>query len=135
MISIAYFVYSWFIPGGFLSETHHYYFMTTIDALVCLVCIYGVIGLCYCVSGFLSERTVSVFSKTSRNLDVIYIVQWYLIPLTYIFICFFNRNVVFGDISLIVISLLEIAAASTIAAGYKSIKKNYRKEEGHGKNK
>ena len=39
IISVAYFVASWFIPGGFLSETHHYYFMTTYDAMFCLMCI------------------------------------------------------------------------------------------------
>lgn len=33
LVSVAYFVASWFITGGFLSEIHHYYFMTTLDAL------------------------------------------------------------------------------------------------------
>ena len=45
IVPVAYFVVSWFLPNGFLSETHHYYFMTTIDAVFCLMCIYGVIAL------------------------------------------------------------------------------------------
>ena len=134
VISITYFVTSWFVKGGFLSETHHYYFMTTIDALFCLLNIYGFIGLCYYISGTLSERAAGFISKTSKNINVIYIVQWFLIPLTYIFICFFNRDIVFDDISLIIIALVEIAAASIIAERYRIMKKHFsRKEEGHGK--
>ena len=127
VISIVYFVASWSMPEGFLSETHHYYFMTTIDALFCLLCIYGVIGFWYVVSGLLPEGSVRFCSKLSGNVDIIYIVQWFLIPITYIFICYFNRDIVFGDGSLIIISLLELAAAAAIASGYKNFKKNFRK--------
>ena len=31
-LSSAYFVSSWYIPNGFLSEVHYYYFMATVDA-------------------------------------------------------------------------------------------------------
>ena len=134
VISTAYFIISWYLPNGFLSETHHYYFMTTIDALFCLICIYGVIGFCYVISGFLSEGTVRFFSKMSGNLNAIYVVQWFLIPVTYIFICYFNRDVVLGDLSLVIIALIEIAAATAIAAAYRNIRKKYSgKEEGHVK--
>ena len=120
VVSVAYFVASWYMPNGFLSETHHYYFMTTIDALFCLICIYGVIGLWRPVAGTLSEGAVRFISKTSGNLDVIYIVQWFIIPVTYILIVYFKRDVVFGDLSLIVIAVIEMAAAAAIAAGYKN---------------
>ena len=134
VVSIAYFVASWYMPEGFLSETHHYYFMTTIDALFCLVCIYGVIGFWYVVSGRLPEKAVEFCKKQSGNVDVIYIVQWFLIPLTYIIIVYFNRGVVFGDASLVIISLLELVLAAVFAAGYKNFKKNYGKGKEHGKN-
>ena len=125
VISITYFVVSWFIPGGFLSDTHHYYFMTTIDAQFCLICIYGIIGMSYFVTGFLPENIKTFFSNSSKNLNIIYIVQWFLIPLTYIFICYFNRDIVFNDSSVIVIAILEVAIATAIAAGYKKrIKKS-----------
>lgn len=122
-VSTAYFVISWFIPGGFLSEIHHYYFLTTIDALFCLMCIYGIIGLCYSVSLFLSDPARRFISRVSKNLNAIYVIQWFLIPLTYILICYFFRDVVFGDFSLIVIALLETAASIAIASGYKHIRK------------
>lgn len=128
-ISVVYFVRSWFIPEGFLSDTHHYYFMTTIDAFFCLLCIYGVIGMCYFVSLILPDSVNRFFSKTSSNLNAIYVIQWFLIPITYIFICFFNRDVVFGDLSLIVISLIEIAVSTAIAAGYKTVQKNHERKE------
>ncbi len=117
-ISVAYFVISWFMPEGFLSETHHYYFMTTIDAMFCLMCVYGVIGLCNIACSFLSGSATGFFSRMSGNLNAIYVIQWYLIPLTYIFICFFKRDVVFGDLSLVVIAILEIAVSAAAAAGY-----------------
>lgn len=121
IISVAYFVVSWFIPGGFLSETHHYYFMTTYDALFCLMCIYGVIGVCYLISKHIPEGAVNFFSKTSSNLNTIYVIQWFLIPITYVLIVYFNRDIVFGDISLVIIALLEMAVSTLLASGYKKI--------------
>ena len=122
-LALTYFLTSWFIGGGFLSETHHYYFMTTIDAVFCIINIYGVIGFCYLLSALLPASAIKFFSKMSGNLNELYIIQWYLIPLTYIFICFFNRDIIFGDLSLIIIALLEIAASAALAAGYKNLRK------------
>lgn len=124
IISLIYFITSWFLPNGFLSEIHHYYFMTTIDAVFCLICIYGVIGMCYFISGFLSDSIKQFLSKTSGNVNAIYVIQWFLIPITYIFICYFNRDVVFGDASLVIIALLEIVVCTALAAGYKNVKKH-----------
>ena len=121
IISIAYFVISWFIPGGFLSETHHYYFMTTYDAMFCLICIYGVIGACYLISKHLPDGAIQFFSKTSSNLNTIYVIQWFIIPITYVLIVYFNRGIVFGDASLIIIALLEIIVSTLFASGYKKI--------------
>lgn len=123
IISLAYFIASWFLPNGFLTDAHHYYFMTTIDVVFCLICIYGVIGLCYLVTGFLSDAAKQFISRTSGNVNAIYVIQWFLIPLTYIFICYFNRDVIFGDLSLVIIALLEIAASTALAAGYKNVRK------------
>ena len=121
--STVYFVASWTIPGGFLSEIHHYYFMTTIDAMFCLMCVYGFIGFCYFVTLLLSDSAKEFVSKTGKNVNIIYVLQWFLIPVTYILICFFKRDIVFGDLSLIVIAVLEIAACTEIAAGFRYIQK------------
>ena len=121
IVSVAYFVISWFLPNGFLSETHHYYFMTTIDAVFCLMCIYGVIGVCYLASKHLPDGAIKFFSRTSSNLNTIYVVQWFLIPITYVLIVYFNRGIVFGDLSLVIIALLEMAISTLFASGYKKI--------------
>ena len=121
IISLAYFIISWFLPHGFLSETHLYYFMTTLDAMFCLMCVYGVIGVCYVLSKHLPEGTVSFFSKTSSNLNTIYVIQWFIIPITYVLIVYFSGGVVFGDLSLVVIALLEMVASTLLASGYKKI--------------
>ena len=73
------------------------------------------------------------FSKTSSNLNAIYVIQWFLIPLTYIFIVYFNRDIVFGDLSLVIIALLEMAASTALAAWYKNMKKNHGKGKEHEK--
>ncbi|MCR4605616.1 MAG: DUF1624 domain-containing protein [Eubacterium sp.] len=127
IIANAYFVASWYIPNGFLTDYRHYYFMTTLDVVFCLINIYGVIGLWHLVSRFLSEGAVKFVSKMSSNVDVIYIIQWYLIPITYILICYFYRDIVFGDISLFIIAISEIIVCAIIANIYKSIKKKIKK--------
>ena len=119
VISAAYFVISWFLPHGFLSEIHSYYFMTTVDAMFCLMCIYGAVGFCYLMSKYLSERTDYFISKISSNLNTIYVIQWFLIPVTYVLIVYFNRDIVFGDLSLVIISLLEIVVSTLFAGWYK----------------
>ena len=121
VISTAYFVASWFIPNGFLGEIHHYYFMTTIDALFCLLCTYGAIGFCYLASEHLPDKAIKLITKTSNDLNTIYVIQWFLIPITYVLIVYFNRDIVFGDLSLVIISLLEIPAVMLLASGYKKL--------------
>ena len=123
-VSVAYFVISWYIPDGFLSAIHLYYFMTTIDAAFCLVCVYGSIGMSRVTSDLLSDSVIEFIKKTSADLNAIYIIQWYIIPLTYIFICYFNRDIVFGDLSLVVISIAELAASIALAAVYKNARKS-----------
>ena len=128
IISTAYFIASWFISHGFLSEVHYYYFMTTIDALFCLMYIYGNLGFCLFLSGILSDRTKRFLSKTSANLNEIYIVQWFLIPVTFILICWCNRAIVFGDLSITIIAIVEIAAAAATAAAFKRMKIQHDKK-------
>jgi len=123
VISVAYFVISWFLPKGFLSEMHLYWFMTTIDAMFCLMCVYGVIGACLLISKHLPDGAIKFFSKASSNLNTIYVIQWFIIPITYVLIVYFNRDIVFGDASLIIIALLEMAASVILASGYKKLMK------------
>ncbi len=130
IVSVVYFVLSWSKPQGFLSEDiHFYYFLTTIDVVFCLICIYGVIGLCYFISLILPNSVKGFISKTSGNVNAIYVIQWFLIPLTFIYICYFNRNVKFNDISLVIIAIIEIVVCTAIAAGYKYVLKKGKGEK------
>ena len=45
----------------------------------------------------------------------------FIIPITYVLIVYFNRDIVFGDASLVIIALLEMAASTLLASGYKKI--------------
>ncbi len=130
-ISVAYFVQSWSIDGGFLSEVHHYYFMTTIDALFCIICVYGLVGLCYMITKIIPARVLAFISTISSNVNSIYIVQWFIIPVTYILICYFNKNIVFNNLSLVIIALLEIVVSTAIGNIYNMIKRNIKKEKKH----
>ena len=122
IIAIVYFVMSWSIPNGFLAEVHHYYFMTLLDAFFCILCIYGVIGFWYFTSKILPKKVLDLVSKTSKNLNEIYIIQWFLIPLTYIFIAYFKKDIVFGNLSLLIISIIELLVAATLANCYNILK-------------
>lgn len=62
-------------------------------------------------------------------MNAIYVIQWFLIPLTFIYICYFNRNVKFNDISLVIIAIIEIVVCTAIAAGYKYVLKKGKGEK------
>ena len=81
------------------------------------------------VSGLLSDSAVGLITKTSGNLNAIYVIQWFLIPLTYIFIVYFKRDIVFNDLSLVVIAVIEIAASTALASAYKNAMKTYERKE------
>ena len=41
--------------------------------------------------------------------------------MTYVFIVYYIEGIVFGDLSLVVIALLEMVASTLLASGYKKI--------------
>ena len=127
--SLAYFIIPWSAKDGYLcsGDVHYYYYMTTLDALVCLICIYGVIGLCYFVSLILPKAVKGFVSKTSGNLNAIYVIQWFLIPITFILIYYFNRNVKYSNLLFVIIAIIEIVVCTAIAAVYKYVVKKGKK--------
>ena len=128
-ISLAYFIIPWAAKDGFIcsGDVHYYYYMTTLDVVFCLLCIYGVIGLCYFVSLILPKAVKGFISKTSSNINAIYVIQWFLIPITYILIVYFNRNVKFSNLLFIIIAIIEIVVCTAIAAVYKYFVKKGKK--------
>ena len=128
--SLVYFVIPWSTAKGFIcsEDVHYYYWMHTVDALVCLICIYGVIGLCYFVSLVLPDSFKGFISKTSSNINAIYVIQWFLIPITFILIYYFDRNVKYSNLTFAFIAIIEIVVCTAIATVYKYILKKGKKK-------
>lgn len=127
IISIAYFIGSWYIPGGFLTDARHYYFMTTLDVIFCLIYIHGNLGFCFMLAHVLPKKVNNMIVRICRNINVIYIVQWFIIPITYIMIKFFYKNTIFGDLSVIVITFVETIMSILIAEVIAKILSIYRR--------
>ena len=120
VVSIAYFIASTQITGGFLTDSHHYYFMTTIDMIFCLIYIHGNIALCYHVKDVLPEKIIKIFSILSSNINNIYIIQWFFIPVLMILMEYIFKGIVFTDALLLVFTIFIIALSTEIALLYKN---------------
>jgi hypothetical protein len=123
IVSMIYFVWSTQFDGGFLSSTHNYYFMTTVDALFCLLYAHGNIGLCYCLSKILPDYINKIFSILSSHIDIIYIVQWCFVPLGIIFLVYLFRSMVFTDIISAIYSVIIIILSALFAVNYRKLRK------------
>lgn len=117
IVALAYFVVETQIPNGFLTDIHQYYFMTTFDAVFCLLYCHANIGLCYWLSKLLPDKINSTCSLISSNINNIYIIQWFLVPEVIILLVYFINSITFTDwmAALIAIAILIV---STIAAVY-----------------
>ena len=124
IIALVYFLVSSNIWGGVASEdVHLYYFLNTLDAVFCIINCHAVIGLCHWISKYLPDSIIKASTVLSSNINTIYIVQWFFIPLTIIFIVYFNKNLVFNDIITSIISILMISISTAIALTYKTLSK------------
>ena len=56
IIPLIYFYFSISIPGAFLIDDPHYYYLTIIDFLFCLIYIHGAMGFCYFISDKFRRR-------------------------------------------------------------------------------
>lgn len=122
IVSMAYFVWSTQIDGGFLSETHHYYFMTTLDVVFCLLYAHGNIGLCYYLAKVLPGAVKKAFSILSSNINTIYISQWCFIPLGVIFLVYLFKGIVFTDLISAVFSIVMLVLSTVFAVYYKKLR-------------
>lgn len=119
---IYFFVSTKYWGGVFSEDVHFYYFLNTLDALFCIINAHAVIGLCYWMAKFLPDTIIKAFSILSSNINRIYIAQWFFIPLTIIFIVYFNKNIVFGDLENTVISICMLILSTVVALGYKKLR-------------
>ena len=102
-------------PAGSISDNARAYFITTLDAIVCIILIHGLLGFCWNISIFLPDIPINGFTMLSKHVTGIYVAQWYFIPLFMTFIEYFYKGFVFTDSSITLISIF-ILVISTLAA-------------------
>ncbi len=123
IVSLIYFFASSQLWGGIFSDdVHFYYFMTTLDAIFCIINAHGVIGLCYWIADYLPDKIKKVFSILSSNITYIYIFQWLFIPLTVILISYFFKDLVMTDWVSSIISIFMLILSTVCAVYYKKLK-------------
>lgn len=123
IIAVAYF-YLTMSNGVFSSDVHLYYFMTTLDALFCIICAHGVIGLGYWIAKFLPDAIIKAFSTLSTHITYIYIAQWFFIPLGVIFVSYFFKTLVFTDLVSTIYAIVMLVISTLVAVYYKKFKKS-----------
>ena len=126
IVAFVYFIVSSQILGSgvFSDDVHLYYFMTTLDALFCIVYTHGNIGLCYYLAEYLPDTILKVFSTLSSNINTIYITQWCFIPLGIIFLVYLFRDLMFTDLISATYSLSMITLSTLFAVYYKKLRTN-----------
>ena len=103
------------VPAGSISDNAHAYFITTLDAIVRIILIHGLLGFCWNISKFLPDLLINGFTMLSKHVTGIYVAQWYFIPLFRTFIEYFYKGIVFTESSITLISIF-ILGISTLAA-------------------
>ncbi|WP_407421833.1 heparan-alpha-glucosaminide N-acetyltransferase domain-containing protein [Methanobrevibacter sp.] len=103
------------VPAGSICDNARAYFITTFDAIVCIILIHGLLGFFWKISEFLPDMLSNGFTTLSKHVTGIYVAQWYFIPLFMTFIEYFYKGIVFTDLSIILISIF-ILVISTLAA-------------------
>ena len=99
-----------------------YYYMTTLDAILCIIYIHGVMGLCYYLAKYLPDRINKVFSTLSSNINRIYIGQSFFIPLTIIGLAYIFKDILFTDLTCAIFSILILIVSTACAILYKKLR-------------
>ena len=122
LVSILFFVSTTMIPNAFLSNEWSYYFMTTLDAVFCLIYIHGNLGFCHWISKFLPEKIRGMFTFLSKNITTIYLLQWFLIPFSFLLIFLFYDNFVFTELSIILAAFIILILSSFLIVAFRKLK-------------
>lgn len=126
IIPLFYFAFTIIIPGDFLYDDAHYYYMTIIDALFCLIYIHGFMGLCYFVSDKLPQKILDGAGILSRHINGIYIAQWFIIPSSIVLIDYFVGGIIFNDLNVTIISIFVLILSTLLAMGYRKLKQKFK---------
>jgi hypothetical protein len=123
IVALIYFFVSTKLWVGILSSNiHDYYFMNTLDAVFCIINAHGVIGLCYWISKYLPDAIIKAATILSSNINRIYIVQWFFIPVLIILFSYFFKAVVLTDFLTSIFAILIIVLSTAVALGYKKLR-------------
>lgn len=123
IIPIIYFIITIYTPDTFLIDDAHYYYMTLIDAIFCLLVIHGIMGFCYFISDKLPKVVLDIAGTLSRYINGIYIAQWFFIPIIMTLIAYLIEDIVFEDLNLIVISTFILILSTLAAIGNRKIRR------------
>lgn len=123
IVAFAYFFISSRYWGGvFSDDVHLYYFLNTLDAVFCIINAHAFIGLCYWISDYLPDSITKFFSTLSRNINEIYIAQWFYIPVTIILITYFAKGLVFDDLVTTIVSICMLIISTVTALAYRKLR-------------
>ena len=111
------------VPAGSISDNAHAYFITTLDAIVRIILIHGLLGFCWNISKFLPDILINGFTMLSKHVTGIYVAQWYFIPLFRTFIEYFYKGIVFTESSITLISIFILGISTLAALSYSKYKK------------
>ncbi len=123
IVALIYFLVSSNMWIGVASaDIHGYYFLNTLDALFCIINAHAMIGLCHWLAKYLPDTIIKAFTIMSSNINMLYIVQWLIVPLTIIFIAYFAKDLVFDDLLTSIIAIFMIILSTAIAVEYKKLR-------------
>lgn len=122
IIPVIYFICTLDIDGAFLCDDTHYYYMTILDVVFCLIYIHGAMGLCYFLSDKLPQKILDVVGILSRHINGIYIAQWFIIPAGIVLLVYLIKGIVFDDLIITVFSIFVLILATLLAMGHRKIK-------------
>ncbi len=123
IVALIYFILSSDLGNGILSNNiHEYYFLETIDAIFCILNAHAMIGLCHWIAKYLPDTIIKAFTTLSSNINMIYIAQWFFIPLTIILLAYFAKNMVMHDLLASIIAICILILSTAVALGYKKLK-------------
>lgn len=96
--------------GMFGFGEYCYYHISTIDVLLCILLVFGLLGVYYFLSRHLSHGVIAFFEYLSLNLTNIYVIHWILIG----WIVNLGIYVIFGTLEIGNIYIIIVSAVITV---------------------
>ena len=121
------FIYFLFISKTILYNDAGYYYLNTIDGIICLLYVHGSIGLCYYLSKYMPKTIIKSLKVLSRNITEIYFIQWIFIPLGLLCLQHIFKNIVITDLICFIYGILIIFITASLCEFIRKLKKRKNK--------